>query len=272
MTDTSGDAAGRQRVTCEVADGVAQVRLNRPDKMNALDPAMFEALVDVGSALIDRADVSAVVIAGEGRAFCAGLDMAQFELMQGGAADVVADREPLGAATALGQQAVHVWSLVPVPVIAALHGVAFGGGLQVALGADIRIAAPDTTLSVMEIVWGLIPDMTGTQILPELVGRDVAKELVFTGRRFSGSDAAALGLVTRTDDDPLSAATALATEIAGNSRGALVEAKALLELAGRVDLAAGFDAEQVAIRKLIGSPEQIEVVRRRTEDMARRRR
>jgi enoyl-CoA hydratase/carnithine racemase len=270
MTETDGEPVDQQRVSCVVADGVAQVRLNRPEKMNALDPAMFEALVDVGSSLIDRADVSAVVIAGEGRAFCAGLDMAQFQRMQDGPGDLIVDRERLGAASALGQQAVHVWSLVPVPVIAAIHGVAFGGGLQVALGADIRIATPDAKLSVMEIVWGLIPDMTGTQILPELVGRDVAKELVFTGRRISGTDAAAMGLVTRIDDDPLSAATALATEIAGNSRNALVHAKSLLDLAGRVDLATGFDAEQVAIRELIGSPEQAEVVRRRTEELARR--
>jgi enoyl-CoA hydratase/carnithine racemase len=260
----------QQRVTCVVADGIAQVRLDRPEKMNALDPAMFEALVEVGTSLIDRDDVSAVVVAGEGRAFCAGLDMAQFEQMQHGSAGVVADRERLGAASALGQQAVHVWSVIPVPVIAAIHGVAFGGGLQVTLGADIRIATPDAKLSVMEIVWGLIPDMTGTQVLPELVGRDVAKELVFTGRMISGTEASALGLVTRTDDHPLAAATALAVEIAGNSRNALVEAKALLELAGRVDLTTGFDAEQVAIRQLIGSPEQVEVVRRRTEEMARR--
>jgi enoyl-CoA hydratase/carnithine racemase len=266
------ETAKQERVTCVVADGVAQVRLNRPDKMNALDGAMFEALVDVGTALIDRADVSAVVIAGEGRAFCAGLDMAQFEQMQHGAGDVIVYRERLGAASALGQQAVHVWSLVPVPVIAAIHGVAFGGGLQVALGADIRITTPEAKLSVMEIVWGLIPDMTGTQVLPELVGRDVAKELVFTGRTISGADAAALGLVTRTDDDPLAAATALATEIAGNSRNALVQAKALLELAGRVDLAAGLDAEQVAIRKLIGSPEQLTVVARRQMELSARKR
>lgn len=258
------------RVTCDVEDGVAQVRLNRPDKMNALDPALFEALVSVGSGLIDRTDVSAVVIAGEGRAFCAGLDMGQFAKMAGGVDDLVVETERLGAAKALGQQAAHIWSLVPVPVIAALHGVAFGGGLQVALGADIRIAAPDMKLSVMEIVWGLIPDMTGTQLLPELVGRDVAKELVFTGRRISGTEAAALGLVTRTNDDPLAAATALATEIAGNSRNALVHAKHLLDLAGHVTLAEGFDAEQVAIRELIGSPEQTEVVRKRTEELARR--
>lgn len=260
------------RVTCEVDQGIAQVRLDRPDKMNALDPAMFEALVAVGRELIDRTDVSAVVLAGEGRAFCAGLDMGQFAKMASGVGDLVVETERIGSAKALGQQAAHIWSLVPVPVIAALHGVAFGGGLQVALGADIRIAHPDTKLSAMEIVWGLIPDMTGTQLLPELVGRDVAKELVFTGRRISGTDAAAVGLVTRVDDDPLEAATALATEIAGNSRNALVHAKHLLDLAGRTSLEDGFDAEQIAIRELIGSPEQTEVVRKRTEELGRRQR
>jgi enoyl-CoA hydratase/carnithine racemase len=124
----------------------------------------------------------------------------------------------------------------------------------------------------MEIVWGLIPDMTGTQVLPELVGRDVAKELVFTGRMVSGAEASALGLVTRTDNDPLAAATALAAEIAGNPRNALVEAKTLLELAGRVGLSEGLDAEQVAIRKLIGSPEQVAVVRRRQAELRARKR
>ena len=253
-----------RRVALEVADGIATVRLDRPDKLNALDPAMFEALVQTGTSLIDRDDIGAVVLTGAGRAFCAGLDFGSFAAMAGdGAGRVVVPREPLGAARALGQQAVHVWSLVPAPVIAAVHGFAFGGGLQIALGADIRLVAPDTQLSVMEVQWGLVPDMCGTQLLPELVGRDVAKELALTGRKVSGTDAVRLGLATRAADDPLAEARALAAEIAAHSRSATRAVKRLVELAGRVPLAEGLQAEQDEIGALIGSPEQVAVVRRR---------
>jgi enoyl-CoA hydratase/carnithine racemase len=253
----------RPRVTCVVSDGVADVRLSRPDKLNALDPAMFEALVDVGTGLLDRDDVGAIVLSGEGRAFCAGLDFGRFAAMGEGSAGVVAPRPRLGAARALGQQAAHVWAIQPAPVVAAVHGVAFGGGLQIALGADIRLVHPDAQLSVMEVLWGLVPDMTGTQVLPELVGRDVAKELALTGRKVSGTEAARLGLATRVAEDPLAEATALAREIAGHSRSATRGIKRLIDLAGRVALEEGLAAEQEVIGRLIGSEEQAEVVRRR---------
>lgn len=253
-----------RRVTLDVTDGVASVRLDRPEKLNALDPAMFEALVAAGTELMTRDDVGAVVLAGNGRAFCAGLDFAQFAAMgDGRRSGAAAPREPLGAARALAQQAVHVWSLVPAPVIAAVHGVALGGGLQIALGADIRIVAPDTRLAVMEVHWGLVPDMMGTQLLPELVGRDVAKDLALTGRQVDGAEAVRLGLATRLADDPLEAAGALAREIAGHSRTATRHVKRLVDLAGRVGLAEGLQAEQEAIGGLIGSPEQVAVVNRR---------
>jgi enoyl-CoA hydratase/carnithine racemase len=149
-----------------------------------------------------------------------------------------------------------------------VHGNALGGGLQIALGADIRIVAPDARLSLMEINWGLVPDMTGTQLLPELVGRDVAKELTYTGRVVSGEEAAALGLCTRTDPDPRAAALGLAAEIAARSPHAVRAAKRLLDLAGRVDLEAGFAAEQKEIGALIGSPNQVEAVTARFEKRA----
>jgi len=257
------------RVTVSVQGGVADVRLNRPDKINALDPAMFSALAEAGEALKEDRSVRAVVLSGEGPDFCAGLDFGSFAAMaEGGAGRVVVPREPLGAARALGQQAVHVWSLVPAPVIAAVHGFAFGGGLQIALGADIRLVAPDAQLSVMEIQWGLVPDMCGTQLLPELVGRDVAMDLSLTGRTVSGTDAVRLGLATREADDPLAEARSLAAEIAGHSRGATRGVKRLVGLAGRVPLAEGLQAEQDEIGALIGSPEQVAVVRRRLGDGA----
>ncbi|GAA2361579.1 crotonase/enoyl-CoA hydratase family protein [Saccharopolyspora halophila] len=249
------------RISCTVTDGVADVRLNRPDKLNALDPEMFRALVDTGLRLNDDPGVRAVVLSGEGRGFCAGLDFAAMAKFSEGSntRDLTAD-QPIGPAKARGQQAAYVWNHLRVPVIAALHGVSYGGGLQIALGADIRLTAADARMSVMEIKWGIVPDMTGTQLLPELVGRDVAKELTFTGRVVSGEQAAQLGLATRVEQDPHAAALALAAEIAGKSPEAVRESKRLLDMAGRVDLATGFDAEQDSIGQLFGTPNQVEAV------------
>lgn len=250
-------AVESDRVRIDIDGAVAHVRLNRPDKLNALDPVMFRALVASGKRLAADPAVHAVVISGAGRAFCAGLDFTQFariaEGANGQALEPFITDERIAGAQALGQQAVLVWSQVPVPVIAAINGVAFGGGLQIALGADIRYSSPDAAFSVMEVQWGLIPDMAGTQLLPDLVGRDVAKELTFTGRKVSGSVAAELGLVTRLADDPVTAALALASEIACHDRVALGHAKSLLDLAGRVSLQTGLDAEQAAMTELLAS-------------------
>jgi enoyl-CoA hydratase/carnithine racemase len=256
-----------ERVTVTLIDGVADVRLNRPEKRNALDPAMFEALIAVGERLKTEPGLRVVVVSGNGPDFCAGLDFGSFEAMRTG------DRQPApaqlpppdGPAKATGQRAAYVWTELPVPVIASMHGNALGGGLQVALGADVRIVAPDARLSVFEVAWGLIPDMTGTQLLPELVGLDVAKELTFTGRIVSGDEAVRIGLATRAERDPLTAALAMAKEIAGHSPHAIRAAKRLLNLAGRCDLASGFAAEQREIRALIGSPNQVEAVTARFE-------
>src|ERR1700678_2878381 len=254
----------QQRVQVTVSDGVADVRLDRPGKLNALDRAMLAALVAAGRRLAGDSELRAVVLCGNGRGFCARLDFAEFRAMTaGGAGPVPAlgdDDGYAGPAQALAQRAAYVWAELPVPVIAAVHGVAFGGGLQITLGADIRLVAPDAQLSVMEIKWGLIPDMTGSQLLPELVGRDVAKELTFSGCVVRGEEAVALGLATRVDPDPRRAALELARAIAGRIPDAIRAAKRLLDLAGRVDLEAGFAAEQEEIGALIGSPNQAEAV------------
>jgi enoyl-CoA hydratase/carnithine racemase len=265
MSDMTTDSAGR--VTVTLTGGVADVRLNRPEKRNALDPAMFEALVATGEQLKSQPGLRAVVLSGEGPDFCAGLDFASFQAMRTGMRLSATAQLPAadGPAKATGQRAAYVWAEVPVPVIAALRGNALGGGLQIALGADIRIVAPDARLSVFEVAWGLIPDMTGTQLLPELVGRDVAKELTYTARTVSGEEAVRIGLATRADPDPLAAALAMAKEIAGRSPHAIRAAKRLLDLAGRTDLASGFAAEQEEIRALIGSPNQVEAVTARLE-------
>ena len=252
-----------QRVTVMITDGVADVRLNRPEKRNALDNAMFAGLITAGERLKAEPGVRAVVLSGEGPDFCAGLDFGAFQARRDGERlrlqvdlPVVQD----GPARATGQRAAYVWAELPVPVIAAVTGNALGGGLQIALGADIRIVAPDARLSVLEIRWGLVPDMTGTQLLPELVGRDVAKELTFSGRVVRGEEAVMLGLATRVDADPRRAALELARSVAGRSPHAIRAAKRLLDLAGRVDLQAGFAAEQKEIGALIGSPNQAEAV------------
>ena len=264
------------RVTVAITDGVADVRLNRPDKLNALDGDMFAALVDTSARLARDTSVRAVVLSGEGRAFSAGLDFSGFLAMAGGRGTVDSggpgepaadDASSLGAIgrtdgriTHLAQQAAHGWSEVPVPVVAAVHGHCLGGGLQIALGADIRIVHPEAKLSVLEVRWGLSPDMTATATLPRLVGIDVAKELTWTGRNVSGAEAVALGLCTRPSDDPLADALALAREIAGKSPGAIRGTKKLLEQAGRVPLAQQYADERHTIGSLIGTPNQVEAV------------
>jgi enoyl-CoA hydratase/carnithine racemase len=251
-----------QRVTMTVSDGVADVRMARPEKRNALDMAMFVGLITVGERLKSEPGVRAVVLSGEGPDFCAGLDFDSFRAMRDGERrSPQVDLPPGdGPARAAGQRAAYVWTEIPVPVIAAVSGNALGGGLQIALGADMRIVAPDARLSVLEIRWGLVPDMTGTQVLPELVGRDVAKELTFTGRVVRGDEAVALGLATRVDPDPRGSALELARSIAARNPHAIRAAKRLLDLAGRVNLEAGFAAEQREIAGLIGSPNQAEAV------------
>ena len=253
------------RVSISVYNGIADVRLNRPEKLNALDQAMFQGIVDAGEGLKGDPAVRVVVLSGEGRGFCAGLDFGSFESMAGGDAPrsrqegslgAIADTE--GRITHLGQQAAWVWQELEVPVIAAVHGAALGGGLQIALGADLRIVAPDAKLSVLEARWGLIPDMTGTVILPMLVGRDVAKELTFTGRIVSGVEAVALGLATRVADDPRAAALEMAADLTTKSPDALREGKRLLNLSGTRSLAEQLQDERVTMASLIGSPNQVE--------------
>jgi enoyl-CoA hydratase/carnithine racemase len=249
------------RVIVTKQGGVADVRLNRPDKLNALDEAMFDGLVETGRALAADGSLRAVVISGEGRAFCAGLDFSGFMAMAGGERPRRKSVDPEADAPATyAQQAAYVWTAMPVPVIAAVHGVAYGGGLQLALAADIRILAPDAQLSVMEIKWGLIPDMSGSQTLRRLVRLDVAKELTFTGRVVSGPEAVALGLATRVSDSPREAAWALAREIAGKSPDAIRAGKRLLNSAVQLSLTEGLRLEEALQRSLIGKRNQVEAV------------
>ncbi|WP_205876924.1 crotonase/enoyl-CoA hydratase family protein [Mycobacterium camsae] len=248
------------RVRVRIAEnGVATVTMVRADKHNALDQAMFEGMVDAAEQLAGDKSVRAVVLHGEGKSFCSGLDVASFMGGERGTGVLLTRDE--GRLANLAQRVSYDWSLVPAPVIAAIHGNCFGGGLQIALGADIRIAAPDAKLSIMEIKWGLVPDMGITQTLPRLLPIDVAKELTFTGRIVTGSEGSELGLITRTAADPLSAALALAGEIASKSPDAVRAAKRLYDETWiSNDPASALGLESQLQAGLIGSPNQIAAV------------
>jgi enoyl-CoA hydratase/carnithine racemase len=246
------------RVRVVVADHVAVVTLTRADKHNALDVAMFEQIIGAAERLAAEPGVRVVVLHGDGPSFCSGLDVVSIMAAGGGVAGLT-DRVH-GDVPNWFQRAAHDWLDLPVPVIAALHGNCFGGGLQIALGADIRIAAPQTRLSVMEVKWGLVPDMSITRTLPRLVSIDVAKELTYTGRIFDAVEAQRLGVVTRIADDPLTVAHSLAAEIAGRSPDAVRAAKRLFDESwtGAPQQTLALEAElQLG---LIGSPNQLAAV------------
>jgi len=252
------------RVHISISHGVADVRMTRADKRNALDGAMFTALAEAGERLKTEPGVRAVVLSGEGSSFCAGLDFSSFQSMAGGTGPANDEGNPGamsdGRITHLGQQVSWVWQEIPVPVIAAVHGHALGGGIQICLGADIRIVHPDTQLSVREVYWGLVPDMTGTLVLSQLVRPDVAKELTFTARVFDGREAFALGLATRLSETPHDDALAMAHEIAERSPTAVRGAKALFNGLLHADAAQQFAEERRVIGSLIGRAYQVEAV------------
>jgi enoyl-CoA hydratase/carnithine racemase len=245
------------------AQGIAEVVLNRADKLNALDPAMFEAINDALARLEHETKLRAVVVRGEGRAFSAGLDVASFGRMTEGSTGV-GPRNLLLRTHGLANAPQHVawgWRELPVPVIAAVHGVAYGGGLQIALGADVRIVTPDAKLCVAEIKWGLVPDMAGCVFMTELLRTDVARELTFSGRIVTGTEAQIIGLATRVSTDPLGEARALAAQIASSNPDAIRAAKRLINSASPVRASEVLQAESVEQQRLIGSPNQVEAVR-----------
>jgi enoyl-CoA hydratase/carnithine racemase len=243
-----------QRVSIAIEDHVADVRLTRPDKLNALDPAMFAALIDAIAQLDATSGLRAVVLSGEGRGFCAGLDMVS---MAGAGSGVDLAARTHGLANDF-QQVAWGWRTLPVPVIAAIHGVAFGGGLQIASGADIRIATPDARLSAMEMKWGIVPDMAGYALWRGNVRDDALRELVYTAREFDAGEALALGFVTRIAVDPHAEAMALAHAIAGRNPDAVRAAKRLANLEG--DAGAVLLAESREQAALLRSRNQIEAV------------
>ena len=245
-------------VTVDINDHVAHVKLNRPEKMNALSWDMFEAITETGRQVATNKDIRAVVLSGEGRGFCAGMDLENFA--GNGLNNNAFGPGRGGFWPNYYQSPAYIWKAVPVPVICALHGVAYGGGFQIAMGADIRIAHPQSKLSLMEIKWGIIPDMSGSQTLRDLVRVDVAKELAFTGRVVEGEEAAALGLVTRLDENPLEAALAMARDIAGRNPDAISYSKYMLDTTWHGDDMEGLRVEEKLQGRILGTPNHIESI------------
>ncbi len=247
------------RVAISMDDsGVAQVRLIRPDKMNALDPDMFAALIAAGELLQDLKGLRCVVLSGEGRSFCAGLDMASMGNPDRRRVEPLTTRTHGNANTP--QQVALQWRKLPVPVIAAVHGVCFGGGLQIASGADFRVVTPDARMAVMELKWGLVPDMAGYALWRGMVRDDVLRELTYTNREFTGAAALEYGFATLIDADPLARANAIAAEIANRNPEAQRAAKRLFAQYLHASVDDILMAESVEQQAIIGGANQIEAV------------
>ena len=248
----------KNRVLINIENQIATVSLNRPDKLNALDTSMFEAIVEAIDIVEEDASVRVVVLRGNGKGFCAGIDLSNFESTDG------VGKEPLATRTHgnanIFQKVAMGWRELSVPVIAAVHGVSFGGGLQIMLGADVKYIASDTKLSVMEMKWGLIPDMAGTQLMRHSVRDDIIRELTYTNRVFSGKEAVQYGFATHESEDPLADALVLAKEIASKSPSAIVKSKKVLNAAPYLNVDDGLMMESVEQDAIILKKNQLEAV------------
>lgn len=261
------DRSTESRVHVEVIDGIAEVRLCRPDKRNALDQPMFQSLIRAGKELSADPSVRVAVLHGEGAAFCAGLDFSNFAEMLSG--NLRADSEHVQKAlhdksqegASWFQMPAWVWYEAPFPVIAAIQGAAYGAGLHIALGADMRIVAPDAKLAFVEVNWGLVPDMSGTQALRRLVPLDLAKRMTMTGQPISGEQAVRYGLATELSDTPYESARALAETIAAKSPDAVRAIKRLLNQSALLSVADGLAMEFECSGALMGTENQGEAIR-----------
>lgn len=247
------------RVRVERRDEVAYVTLIRADKHNALDWDMFCGVIAAARSLKGDRTLRAVILQGEGASFCSGLDVPSFA------------KQPMKGlriflkygvfTTNIAQEIAWCWRRLPVPVIAVVQGRCYGGGLQLALAADLRYARPDAELSVMEVKWGLVPDMTGSVTLRELVSIDVAKELTMTGRTFDGHEAQRLNLVTAVSDDPIALAEAFVAQIKSRSPDAVAGAKALFDRSWMASVRKAFAIESRLQWRMFFTRNQRESVR-----------
>lgn len=252
-----------ERVDITVRDHVAEVMLNRPEKFNALDIETFNALDAAARSLASEKSVRAVILHGAGENFCAGIDLG---VLQGGEDIARTLLAPVPDSPAnLAQRAAYAWRELPVPVICALRGIAFGGGFQIAMGADLRYAAPDAQLSIMESKWGLVPDMAITATLRHVVAPDRVKELAFTAGVFDAQEALRLGIVTRIEDDPLAAARLMAETVADRSPDAIRGIKRLVNEGWNMPETEALALEAAVQVPLLGAANQVEAVRANLE-------
>ena len=256
MSERIGD-----RITVTIENGVADMRLSRPEKMNSLDRGMWDAMIETAERLdADRA-VRVIVLSGEGKAFCAGLDMSEFQSMLEGGGDQPLPIAPRthGDANKM-QYAMLAWRRHRVPVIVAAHGVAVGGGLQLMASADISYVHPETKMSVLEAKWGLIPDIGATNMAPFRIREDIVRELTYTARMFSGVEAQGYGFATHVSETPLEDAMKLAREIAGRSPDAVQRAKKLINAMQAKTPSEMLQLESDLQSEIIGKPNQIEAI------------
>ncbi|GAA3575027.1 crotonase/enoyl-CoA hydratase family protein [Marinobacter xestospongiae] len=252
------------RVVLEIDQGIATVTLNRPDKYNGLDMAMFDAIVAVTRQLKKDRSVRAIILKGAGEAFCSGLDVAKVSKNPVNFLKLLV--KPGRKISNLAQDVGYLWRDVPAPVIAVTHGYCFGGGFQIALGADFRFSTSDCEFSIMETKWGLIPDMSLTVTLRELISIDLAKELTMTARRFNGAEAKEMGLVSRVCDDPLAEAQAFARELSERSPDAVAASKLLFNRTWSAPDKAALDWETRLQKKILARTNQRTAVARNTSD------
>lgn len=245
------------RVIIKKQDHIAEVILNRTDKLNALDPAMIDAIIAAGEKIQKDEEVRVVILRGAGRAFCAGIDLSNFDPSSDGIHNLL---ERTHGVANKWQQCAWVWRSLDVPVIAAVHGICFGGGLNVMSGADIKYITPDARLSILEMKWGIIPDMAGSQLWRHNVREDILRELTYTHREFSGTEAVEYGFATHVSETPLEDARSLAKVIASKSPSAIVKTKKMFNEAPYLSAADGLKMESVEQAQILKKHNQLEAV------------
>lgn len=248
------------RVTIEKDGHIAIVRLSRPDKMNALDIKMFDAIIEAGEKLNADDSVRAVVLTGEGKSFCAGLDISMFSMDGTSPMTEIPVSERTHGIANRWQKAVWVWRELQVPVVAAVHGIVYGGGLQIMLAADIKFAQADSKFSIMEMKWGIFPDMAGPTLMRNNIREDIYRELTYTNRVFSGAEAVEYGFATHVSEDPLKDAISLAKEIASKNPDAIVKAKKIFNAVANLTEEEILQMESREMDAVIGKPNQLESI------------
>jgi enoyl-CoA hydratase/carnithine racemase len=242
------------RISIEIEDQIAFVTLSRKEKLNALDMPMFEAIIKAAKKLKKDKHIRAIILSGDGTAFCSGLDVKSMFKNPISAVKLLV--KPGTKISNVAQDVSYLWRDVPVPVIAVTHGKCWGGGFQIALGADFRYTTPDCEFSIMESKWGLIPDMGGTITLRELANIDIIKELTMTARIFKGKEAKSLGLVTHVYDDPMAEAIKFAEEIKSRSPDAIASTKLLFNKTWLTTIKQALNWETKLQKRLIGRHNQ----------------